>query len=416
MDSLDTKGCAKRVACLFLSSTMAVLGFPMPSVAQTPQLLRAPEVLMSEADCNALLKHVNFLKDPAYGRQLRGTLASLEKLKAQAEQGKWDADRRLWEELKKRSEEYIQDLTKHAAKGMVKEAQETQYRALMRSMHARGVLPASPSLVWLKRAEDRFRELVFKLDKLGKVANRGGDVYREALTDAAGANSSALEAHDYAMRELLSEPALKGMGEELISSLKGSKLLPPYAEIGFKLGYLGVTAGFPAYERFVMAPRELANLQGEIDKMRDALQRIELDLAMDQRQYQRYCVERPTRQAQARPQPTPVSTPPSSTSSSPGFPLGGALLVGGLVAGAAALAGAAAGGMGGGSSAGGTGGSSNQCAGNSRAQCCTATSPGSSPVACAVRTQCGCPSGTSDIGATSCGPGEAFGTCRTCRC
>lgn len=110
-----------------------------------------------------------------------------------------------------------------------------------------------------------------------------------------------------------------------------------------------------------------------------------------------------------------VTTPPAG----PG--IGGALLIGGLLAGAAALAAAAGGGLGGGGGGGGGGGAgggggNNACAGNTRASCCSSTSPGSSPVACAVRVQCGCPAGTADIGATSCGPGEAFGTCRTCRC
>lgn len=357
-----TPSACTRAACALLSVTTALLGFPaaaqVPIGGSTPQLLRAQEQLMSAADCASLLRKINFLKAPDYAQKLRNSLASIEKMRAQAEQGKWEADQKLWEELQARSKEYVDDLKKLVLKDAVARAKQEQFKRLIRSMHDRGALPASPSLVPIKKLEDAIERALSSVEKATKasvnVTNRTMDAYLKALKDATTDTKAAQSVEQHLLREFTTDAALKEYGELILAAAKGSGIELPYADLLFKLGYLVATAAPPAIERFYVQPRDIARLQESADQMRDALQRIELDLNMYQGQHRRYCQERPTqRQARAEPPPQPAPPPPQTAPGpSAGAVVGGTVLVGGLIAGAVALAAAAGGGGSSGSSSG----------------------------------------------------------------
>jgi hypothetical protein len=323
---------ARTTICLVASAAVGLSGFPMLVQAQAPQLLRTPERVLSAGDCQALVRRINFLEGRDYPNQLRATLASLQKMRAQAEQGKWEADRKLWEEAKKRAEEFRDDLKNMAVEGL----EELQLRALIRSMHARGVLPAAQRLKTLKNYEDALRVLGERLDIIGDLTH-DYTVLGKRLTDANSSYQQALSARDQFYRDWLSDDSLREYGGLLADLAKEQPLI----DAGFKLGYVAITVGSPAYERYYLAPRDIADLDNSITRVGDALMRIDLDREMYQRQHQRYCKEPPSRQAQSSPEPLPPTPPPAQSSGSGGGVLTAALVVGGVALGAAALAAAA---------------------------------------------------------------------------
>ena len=352
----------KRLLCLVLSATISLLGLPSLSSAQTPQLLREPEQLMSAADCAALLRHVNYLSDPKTKETLEKAYYAVQRLEAQLAGDVRATDEAFKKEMWNEAKEEVQDLV---VKGYLKAIQS---RAV--ELRQAGELHAnSPSsLIWFRDTFVPFHvRLLEKIDELEKrvkyLTTLSGEYndrkYAQGLRDASRAARDSLEAqrvleeklrvYDEARREQLAkarEDALKMLGKKL-AALGG-----PLGEAAFKVALLDISLALYLSDTKELS---LARTRESALTMRDQLQKLELNRNMYQHQYQRDCrpatrvAEQVQPPATPPPQPTPPANAPSSSGISSGVAIGSGLLIGGLIAGAAAL-GAAAGGGGGGSS------------------------------------------------------------------
>ncbi len=444
----------RKALCLILAMCMLPMGAPVTSLlaqgspisgggesiggsgiheGATPELLRGPEVVLSEAQCEDISRRVNFLRDSSYQQKLKTALDSVVKMALQEQQGELEASAELRKELLDQGTELLSDLVKDK---VWSEAQTSQFRALIESMQARGVLPAAKKLVLLKTVEDFAHKVAESADLPFKIYDDTMTVYLAEVTKAAAANQKAYQKQKHLYDEFVDSGLPKDFGD-----LIGAMSEPVY-DISFKVGYLLVTAG-PIYGRKYVASRDLAKMQNTISDMRSQLDSIDLNLNMYTHQYQRWCtINQQAHVTQATqlppdsgsPQTTTgsdiapaVTLPNTSTSVNPGsgFDTSGPLLVsapqpsqssgaagtssesdstlywvgGGIIA-AGALAGAAVAAKGGFGGGGGSGGSScpvqNTCGGGVVALCSTANC---------------CPTGTSPTGNECAGPGSQFCDC-----
>jgi hypothetical protein len=299
--------------------------------AQQVPLLREQERVLTDEQCAALLKKINFLRDPGYAQKLRNSLESVGRMARQAEQGQREADERLRRELTDQAKDFLDDL---AMKG-VEKLELNLFRREIQRLHEAGVLPAAQRLLIQKKAIDlgiQLDKLLGYLDTAAGWYDQGMTLYLRQITEASKTTQAAQEADKSLYDQVIESGAPKWLGERVAQA--GG----PLTEIGFKLGYLAVTAG-PIYGESYYAGQSLAQLKESMNRMSDQLQRIELDRNMYEHQYDRDCKPTPSTEATTSPE-TPAAPTPASKAGGGISPwvwiLGGAAVVGGV--GAAALA------------------------------------------------------------------------------